>query len=260
MPTRVGCALVPSMPRAAQKRRGDVIDLTGDADQLGSQAKRPALAASQPSQLNSSTSGDSGVYITPPLGSPSAPAVWPANSGSRSSHLTQPSPSSQAGIQEPVYLDLTQDDDSPPTELYGSYDSKIVGVRYYSGYASPGEVVLCHREPQNQYDRNAIRVDNVMHQQIGYLPRAVVEKIAPYVDSGDITLEAQLTGEKGMVDCPIRLFFYGPSQPTERGRIEKALKADKFVKATQLEQTRKEAEALRVALDLKGGRSTHGNG
>lgn len=32
-----------------------------------------------------------------------------------------------------------------------------------------------------QYDRNAIRMDNVMYQQIGHLPRKVVEKVAPYV-------------------------------------------------------------------------------
>lgn len=76
-------------------------------------------------------------------------------------------------------------------------DGKIVGVRYYTGYASPGEAVLCHREPENQacdscvmrwdladldqYDSNAIRVDSVMHSQIGHLPRKVAEKIAPYM-------------------------------------------------------------------------------
>jgi hypothetical protein len=28
-------------------------------------------------------------------------------------------------------------------------DVKIVGVRYYDGYATSGEVVVCSREPQN---------------------------------------------------------------------------------------------------------------
>jgi hypothetical protein len=32
-----------------------------------------------------------------------------------------------------------------------------------------------------QYDPNAIRVDNVVGDQIGHLPRKIVEKIAPYV-------------------------------------------------------------------------------
>ncbi|POR38799.1 Helicase-like transcription factor [Tolypocladium paradoxum] len=79
-------------------------------------------------------------------------------------------------------------------------------------------------------------------------------------DSGDIALEAQLTGEKGMFDCPIRLQFFGPSDPAERDRVEKALKADKLVKATQLKQTRKAAEAVRVATGLKSGGSTLGVG
>ncbi|RDA82962.1 hypothetical protein CP532_0874 [Ophiocordyceps camponoti-leonardi (nom. inval.)] len=167
---------------------------------------------------------------------------------------------SQAGTQELDPIDLTQDPDEPSTELYGHFDGKIVGVRYYSGYASQGEAVLCCREPQNQYDRNAIRVDNVLHQQIGHLPRKVVEKIAPLMDKGDITLEAQLTGEKGVFDCPVRLSFFGPSDPIERERIEQELKANKLVKATQLKQTKKAAEALRAATGLKAGAATYGIG
>ncbi|GAA3299278.1 hypothetical protein GCM10020218_088610 [Dactylosporangium vinaceum] len=48
--------------------------------------------------------------------------------------------------------------------------SKIVGVRYYRGQATIGEHVLLKREPHNQYDRNAIRVDNVMGAQVGHIP------------------------------------------------------------------------------------------
>lgn len=33
----------------------------------------------------------------------------------------------------------------------------------------------------DQYDANAIRVDNVMHHQIGHLPHKVAEKLAPYM-------------------------------------------------------------------------------
>lgn len=65
-------------------------------------------------------------------------------------------------------FDLTQDDDGPERELYTTHgqtflestlaaavmltrppDNKIVGTRYYLGYANPGEVVLCCREPNN---------------------------------------------------------------------------------------------------------------
>lgn len=36
---------------------------------------------------------------------------------------------------------------------------------------------------RKQYDKNAIRIDNVLHQQIGHLPRTIVEKLAHYIVS-----------------------------------------------------------------------------
>jgi SWI/SNF-related matrix-associated actin-dependent regulator of chromatin subfamily A3 len=42
--------------------------------------------------------------------------------------------------------------------LYGVLNNKIVGVRYYSGYAMHGEMVICRREPQNRYDRTRSRL------------------------------------------------------------------------------------------------------
>ncbi|KAI5463238.1 SNF2 family N-terminal domain-containing protein [Mariannaea sp. PMI_226] len=209
------------MPRKA-KRNHEVVDLTGDDSETRSGTssnKRPALSAnaarSQPS---------------PHAAMPNIPKA-----------------------SEPEVLDLTQDDEGPGQELYGSFAGKIVGVRYYGGYASPGEMVLCKREPHNQYDRNAVRVDNVLGVQIGHLPRNVALKISPYIDRGEITLEAQITGEKGVYDCPLKLLFYGSSEPSERTRIENLLKQDKLVKATELKNTRAAAEAQRALLGLKSG-------
>lgn len=56
-----------------------------------------------------------------------------------------------------------------------------MGVRFYNGVATSGEHVLLKREPQNQYDSNAIRVDNVMGAQIGHIPRGVAAKLAKYM-------------------------------------------------------------------------------
>lgn len=117
-----------------------------------------------------------------------------------------------------------------------------------------------------------------MSRQIGHLPRQIVQKVAPYLvsgsrqttlidstltatqDSGDIVIEASLSGYKGSFDCPIRLAFYGPSNQRDRARIEQKLKADKLIKATELTHTRKEAEARRTMMGLTAGRSTHGFG
>ncbi|KAM0563595.1 hypothetical protein ACHAPJ_001319 [Fusarium lateritium] len=230
------------MPRKA-KRAHELIDLTGD-DESETRQKRPARA---------NANGQSSQHQR-------APSFYPGQGGTSvyGNSSSQNAPSSTA---DPEYLDLTQDDDGPPQELYGTNAGKIVGVRYYRGYASPGETVVCKREPNNQYDENAIRVDNVVGEQIGHLPRKTVEKLAPYVDRGDIVLEAQLTGEKGFYDCPVKLFFYGPSDPEERARIGDALKQDKLIKATELKKTQKEAEARKkAAMGLTNGSSTQGLG
>ncbi|KAL2200230.1 RAD5-like protein [Corynascus similis CBS 632.67] len=124
--------------------------------------------------------------------------------------------------------------------------------------ATAGEVVICKREPSNQYDSNAIRVDNVLGRQIGHIPRAVAAKLAPYMDNEELVIEAILIGEKGFFECPIRMYFYGPSNALARANLEERLKRDKLVKATQLKQTRKENEQRRKTMGLKGGRSTAG--
>lgn len=65
--------------------------------------------------------------------------------------------------------------------LAGLLNAKIVGVRFYNGYANPGEHVTLKREPTNLYDRNAIRVDNVMGTQIGHIPKTIAAKLAKYM-------------------------------------------------------------------------------
>ncbi|KAK8042586.1 hypothetical protein PG994_013069 [Apiospora phragmitis] len=203
-----------------------------DAGTLPPQAKNPRLSSSQNNGPRSS---------------------FPASESS------QPPPATQSAYgEEEDPIDLTQDDSQSSLELYGSLENKIVGVRYYNGVATPHELVVLRREAHNQYDSNAIRVDNVMGNQIGHLPRTVVSKLAPYVDRGDLVLEAVLTGEKGSFDCPVRIYFYGTSDPVGRTKLEESLKADKLLKANQLKATRKEAEAIRRSTGLKSGSSSVG--
>ncbi|KAI2626244.1 hypothetical protein GGS21DRAFT_280014 [Xylaria nigripes] len=164
-------------------------------------------------------------------------------------------PPSSLGFSSQLDQDPLDDDDASDDiqlEFYGTIDNKIVGVRYYDGIVTPGESIICCREPGNIYDSNAVRVNNIMGRQVGHLPRNLVSKLAPYIDRGDILLDGVLNGHKGPFDCPIRLYLYGPSDSRNRLEVEAKLKADKLLKATELKQTRQEAEAQRaVARGLK---------
>jgi SWI/SNF-related matrix-associated actin-dependent regulator of chromatin subfamily A3 len=79
-------------------------------------------------------------------------------------------------------VDLSQDIDEGAGWLcIGAIDAKIVGVRYYNGYASMNEQVMVKREPGNPYDSNAIRINNVHGTQIGHIPKVLASKLAPYM-------------------------------------------------------------------------------
>lgn len=89
--------------------------------------------------------------------------------------------------EEDDIVDLSQDvDEGFDWAFVGAIDAKIVGIRYYNGYATPGEQVMIRREPENQYDSNAIRINNVQGFQIGHIPRILAAKLAPYLVSNAV--------------------------------------------------------------------------
>ncbi|KAG9233087.1 SNF2 family N-terminal domain-containing protein [Amylocarpus encephaloides] len=122
-------------------------------------------------------------------------------------------------------IDLSQDnDEGSGWVLLGAINDKIVGIRYYTGVATPGEAVLVRREPSNPYDRNAIRINNVQGTQIGHINRLLAGKLAPFLDQRSIVIEATLAGEKGAFDCPIYMKIYGPGERDIRDALEDRLK------------------------------------
>ena len=78
----------------------------------------------------------------------------------------------------PSLVDLTapaaeakQDEDEQVEEeeelqFLGSVNFTIVGIRYYRGEAHPNEFVSVVREPENMYDRNAIKVNNMHGEKV----------------------------------------------------------------------------------------------
>lgn len=90
---------------------------------------------------------------------------------------------------------------------------------------------------------NAIQVLNVQGQQIGHIPRIVAAKLAKYMDQRSLLIEAQITGPKGVYDCPIELKFYGTNEPVERENLLTMMRADKLPVGHAADRKRKEAAA-----------------
>ncbi|PYH99485.1 hypothetical protein BO71DRAFT_369134 [Aspergillus ellipticus CBS 707.79] len=148
---------------------------------------------------------------------------------------------------------------------YGDLPTKIVGVRYYRGHATLGEHVRVRREATNQYDSNAMRVDNVMGAQIGHIPRTMAAKLAKYMDDQSLAVEGILTGVIGAYDCPIVLKLFGTSQPEARQALKSRMEADKLPLAgfrqaerderkRQKEREKARKEAAKLARSLAKGK------
>jgi hypothetical protein len=66
--------------------------------------------------------------------------------------------------------------------------TRVVGVTFDGRQAviarlSISDEILLKREPTNPYDHNAIRVERLNGQQIGYLNRYLAATIAPFFDA-----------------------------------------------------------------------------
>ncbi|USP79733.1 Putative SWI/SNF-related matrix-associated actin-dependent regulator of chromatin subfamily A member 3-like 1 [Curvularia clavata] len=215
------------------KRRAKVIDLTAD-DAPASSSQGYAESQPSPRATKQARTSRNNAQRAPPGSSQDAPIfVDEDEDDEEEDDASQEAPNSTQGYSQQHYNYL----------LYGSLDNKIVGVRYYNGYATTGETVVLRREPHNQYDSNAIRVDNVQGEQIGHIPRLLAAKLAKYMDDRSLLIEAQLTGEKGYYECPIELHLYGTDDPVMRQELMSKMKKDRLPVGQASERQRREAAA-----------------
>ncbi|KAL8712307.1 MAG: hypothetical protein Q9220_003458 [cf. Caloplaca sp. 1 TL-2023] len=231
----------------ARKRAIETIDLTDDLDD------QPPSKAPRSSQSNNT------------------PQSQPTHSQPTQSQPTQSQ--RDAWLEEQDANDtivLTQEggsggEDTEEYEIYGTLQAKIVGIQYYTGCATIGEYVSVLREPGNQYDSNAIRVSNVMHDQIGHIPRRMAAKLAPYMDAGDLLVEGCLSGTKGAYDCPISLRLFGSSDRDTKEALVSRMRRDKLpldaIVQRAKEEKKKQVEDLkRLKAAQKSGRAATGSG
>ncbi|PKX96855.1 putative SNF2 family helicase [Aspergillus novofumigatus IBT 16806] len=237
------------MGRPGAKRNIDQVDLTVDDRDTTPQRKRATRPSSNPTATTTTTGqrfGESTEFV--PLSQSSQAIILDGEDDAEAEDLVQGS----------------QDDSSYVSFMhYGSLRTKIVGVRYYNGYATVGEHVLLQREPSNPYDRNAIQVLNVMGNQIGHIPRDVAARLAMYMDSKSLFIEGMLTGEIGSFTCPIMLKLYGTSHPEERQRLKRMMIDDRLplTEFNRWEtQERKQRERAQKEAAKKGRGLASGNG
>lgn len=186
------------------------------------------------------------VPLTAKVATPSAAHVTPSTSqtpalsqkkrkaafeqaASSNSRLSSGKPAVRTATR-PIMHDDEDDDEVTIIEhdsvdvLYCTLRTSIVGVQYYKGLVGPGEEVRLVREPQNQYDRNAIEVRNIGGTKVGHLPKQTAAKLSPLLDRGAITAEGvmhegNLSGFSYSLSMTLKI--YGPSD--KRDQLEPQL-------------------------------------
>ncbi|XP_033118246.1 helicase-like transcription factor [Anneissia japonica] len=107
-------------------------------------------------------------------------------------------------------LDDDMDDDPDTQKLLGSIRGRIVGIQYYKGTVNNYEMVGLVREPNNPYDRNAVRVDNVRKQKVGHLKRQLAAGISYIMDKKLARVEGIVpSGKDNKYDMPVDITLWG---------------------------------------------------
>ena len=223
---RSGNSMAPS--KSDGKRKRVEIDLTNSDDETDDDLDAPANKTQRTPATNNAhrASANRNTLPTPPASSARShgyESVYgaPGSSAPQSSqYFTQTDRDAWLADEDVNAIVTSSQDDAEyndPLQLYGELSTKVVGVRYYRGYANPGEQILVRREPGNQYDSSAIRIDNASRQQIGHIPRTMASKLAKYIDNGWLAVEGKLNGEIGSFDCPLLVYLYGVDPESAEG-------------------------------------------
>ncbi|CCM03320.1 uncharacterized protein FIBRA_05448 [Fibroporia radiculosa] len=176
----------------------------------------------QPSASSAMSSGSQNKRkAVTPMSTPVSPR-GPTPSSSKGSRLLSQLAASQNNEEE-ENDDVIEIEDNKD-ELYCMLRTNVVGIQYYKGLVGPGEEVRLLRQPNNQFDRNAIQVQNIGSQQVGHVPRNVATKLAPLIDKNIVSVEGimhegNLTGRAYSLSMTVKI--YGASD--KRSQLEPLL-------------------------------------
>ena len=113
-------------------------------------------------------------------------------------------------------MDLLIEKESDDSCLYGFTPCQIKGVQHYAANAKHHEWLTLVREPHNQYDSNAIRVNNSEKEQIGHIDKVIAKRIRPIIDGEETFKGMRLecfaldTPDKYLIQSIV--VFYGPEE------------------------------------------------
>jgi len=106
------------------------------------------------------------------------------------------------------------------------FEAKVVGVTYENRQQvvrqlTPGETVWLRREPHNQFDPNAIRVERANGQQIGYIAKELARSLAAPLDRCGGAVSATVTvivgGQYSSSSFGVRISFRLPDNSEDNG-------------------------------------------
>ncbi|KAJ7402111.1 helicase-like transcription factor isoform X4 [Pitangus sulphuratus] len=108
------------------------------------------------------------------------------------------------------------EEDTESAILYGTLRGSIVGLRYYTGIVNNNEMVALQREPNNPYDKNAVKVNNVNGDQVGYIKKELAAALAEIMDNRLAVVEGVVPyGAKNSFTMPVEMSFWGREENKE---------------------------------------------
>uniref|UniRef100_A0AAV2JHR4 Helicase-like transcription factor n=1 Tax=Knipowitschia caucasica TaxID=637954 RepID=A0AAV2JHR4_KNICA len=119
-------------------------------------------------------------------------------------------------LSQAIRAAATEEPDADGSVLFGSIKGTVVGLRYYTGVVNRGEMVGLVREPQNPYDRNAVKVVNVFGQQVGHIKKELAAAMARIMDNNQAKVEGVVfSGTNNSFSMPVALSFWGQEEVKE---------------------------------------------
>uniref|UniRef100_A0A8C4JM00 Helicase like transcription factor n=1 Tax=Dromaius novaehollandiae TaxID=8790 RepID=A0A8C4JM00_DRONO len=110
----------------------------------------------------------------------------------------------------------TVEEDTDSAILYGTLRGSIVGLRYYKGVVNNNEMVALQREPNNPYDKNAVKVNNVNGDQVGHIKKELAAALAGIMDNKLAVVEGVVPyGAKNVFTMPVQMSFWGREENKE---------------------------------------------